>query len=140
MRNLWIAAGAAFALAAGGARADTLAVCSEASPDFLNSALPDSNTLELYDLDRAVLRHVTSELCDGVQHAWFLPDGAFVISGLARRSDSGFGYVLFKRDANGRERVLWRGDAWIAGFVPLDDHRMIVSTVSFQSSLELVLD
>jgi dipeptide transport system substrate-binding protein len=45
MRNLCrIAAGAAFALAAGHAQADTLSVCSEASPDFLNSQLSDSNT------------------------------------------------------------------------------------------------
>jgi dipeptide transport system substrate-binding protein len=44
MRKLWIAAGAALALAAGGAQADTLSVCSEASPDALNSALTDSNT------------------------------------------------------------------------------------------------
>src|ERR1700680_5203943 len=44
MWKLWIAAGAALALAAGGAQADTLSVCSEASPDALNSALTDSNT------------------------------------------------------------------------------------------------
>ena len=32
------------ALAAGQARADTLVVCSEASPDALNAALSDANT------------------------------------------------------------------------------------------------
>src|SRR5215470_16740232 len=45
MRTLWgIAASAALALAAGSVEADTLSVCSEASPDALNSALTDSNT------------------------------------------------------------------------------------------------
>jgi dipeptide transport system substrate-binding protein len=45
MRNYSLIAGAAaLALGIGTARADTLVVCSEASPDFLNSALSDSNT------------------------------------------------------------------------------------------------
>src|SRR5713101_3144616 len=45
MRNYSLIAGAAaFALGVGAARADTLVVCSEASPDALNSALTDSNT------------------------------------------------------------------------------------------------
>src|SRR5262249_40633736 len=44
MGTLWIAAGAALALTAGGDEADTLSVCSEASPNYLNSALSDSNT------------------------------------------------------------------------------------------------
>jgi len=39
-----IASAAALALGAGAARAETLVVCSEASPDYLNSALTDSNT------------------------------------------------------------------------------------------------
>jgi dipeptide transport system substrate-binding protein len=45
MRNYALIAGAAaLTLGVGAARADTLVVCSEASPDFLNSALTDSNT------------------------------------------------------------------------------------------------
>ncbi|MFL6727913.1 MAG: hypothetical protein ACJ8FS_15570, partial [Sphingomicrobium sp.] len=45
MRNYSLIAGAAvLILGIGAARADTLVVCSEASPDFLNSALSDSNT------------------------------------------------------------------------------------------------
>src|SRR5882724_11118513 len=45
MRNYSLIAGAAaLALGVGTARADTLVVCSEASPDFLNSGLSDSNT------------------------------------------------------------------------------------------------
>src|SRR5260221_3225267 len=45
MRNCSLIAGAAaLALGVGTARADTLVVCSEASPDALNSALTDSNT------------------------------------------------------------------------------------------------
>src|SRR5690348_5436631 len=44
MRTLLIVGGIVVAVAAGGARADILTVCSEASPDFLNSALTDSNT------------------------------------------------------------------------------------------------
>ena len=39
-----LACGVALALGAGGARADTLTVCSEGSPDFLNAVLSNSNT------------------------------------------------------------------------------------------------
>ncbi|MCW3474480.1 ABC transporter substrate-binding protein [Limobrevibacterium gyesilva] len=43
-RRLLIACGAALALGAGAARADTLVVCTEASPDALSSALSTANT------------------------------------------------------------------------------------------------
>jgi hypothetical protein len=112
----------------------------ETAPDgrrIAFGALPYSNVLELYDVEHVVVHRVTSELCEGVQHAWFLPDGALVLSGFTRRSDSRSEFVLVKRDATGHEHVLWRGDAWIAGVVPLDDHRMIVSTLSYRFSLVL---
>jgi hypothetical protein len=79
---------------------------------------------------------VTSELLDRVQHAWFLSDGALLISG-ARRSRTGVEFGLVRRDAAGHERMLWRGDAWIAGGVPLDDRRAVISTLSFQFRLGL---
>jgi dipeptide transport system substrate-binding protein len=45
MRSHWVIAGSAtLALAVAPAHADTLVVCSEASPDALNAALSDSNT------------------------------------------------------------------------------------------------
>ncbi|HEX2690124.1 MAG TPA: serine/threonine-protein kinase [Kofleriaceae bacterium] len=112
----------------------------EIAPDGKRIAfatLPYSNTLELYDLEHTVMRHVTSVACEEVQHAWFLPDGGFVLSG-TRRLDAGYEFVLVRRDATGQEHVLWRGDAWISGGVPLDDHRMITSTVSRQWSLEML--
>src|SRR5215472_6447496 len=80
MRTLWIAATAARALAAGGARADTLAVCSEASPDALNSALTDSNTS--FDVseqiaDRLVEMEIGgSKVIPGLAESWAIsPDG-----------------------------------------------------------------
>jgi dipeptide transport system substrate-binding protein len=81
MRKLCgIAVGAAFALAAGGAQADTLSVCSEASPDALNSALTDSNTS--FDVseqiaDRLVEMQIGgSKVIPGVAESWTIsPDG-----------------------------------------------------------------
>jgi hypothetical protein len=55
-----------------------------------------------------------------------------------RRSDATPHFLLVRHDANGHEHVLWRGEAWIAGGVPFDDHRMIVSTLSYQSSLAVL--
>ena len=98
---------------------------------------PYSNVLEVYDFRRAVAHRMTSEVCELVEHVWFLPDGALVFSGAMRRLDTKFHYLLVKRDAADHEHVLWRGDARIAGFVPLDGDRMIVSTLSFQPSLAL---
>jgi dipeptide transport system substrate-binding protein len=83
MRTLWIAVGVALALAAGGAQADTLSVCSEASPDFLNSALTDSNTS--FDVseqiaDRLVEMEIGgSKVIPGVAESWTIsPDGLHV--------------------------------------------------------------
>jgi dipeptide transport system substrate-binding protein len=81
MRKLcWIAAGAVLALAAGGAQADTLTVCSEASPDALNSALTDSNTS--FDVseqiaDRLVEMEIGgSKVIPGLAESWTIsPDG-----------------------------------------------------------------
>src|SRR5579872_3219842 len=83
MRTLWIAAGAVVALVAGQARADTLSVCSEASPDFLNSALTDSNTS--FDVseqiaDRLVEMEIGgSKVIPGLAESWSTsPDGLHV--------------------------------------------------------------
>ena len=85
MRKLCgIAAGAALALAAGGAGAQTtLSVCSEASPDALNSALTDSNTS--FDVseqiaDRLVEMEIGgSKVIPGLAESWSIsPDGLHV--------------------------------------------------------------
>ena len=84
MRKLCgIAVGAAFALAAGGAQADTLSVCSEASPNYLNSALSDSNTS--FDVseqiaDRLVEMEIGgSKVIPGLAESWTVsPDGLHV--------------------------------------------------------------
>src|SRR5215469_17309716 len=80
MRTLWIAASAALTLATGGAQADTLAVCSEASPNYLNSALTDSNTS--FDVseqiaDRLVEMEIGgSKVIPGLAESWSVsPDG-----------------------------------------------------------------
>src|SRR5215470_11639091 len=81
MRTLWgIAASAALALAAGSVEADTLSVCSEASPDALNSALTDSNTS--FDVseqiaDRLVEMEIGgSKVTPGLAESWAIsPDG-----------------------------------------------------------------
>ena len=81
MRTLCtIAACAAFAFAADGVQADTLSVCSEASPDALNSALTDSNTS--FDVseqiaDRLVEMEIGgSKVIPGLAESWTIsPDG-----------------------------------------------------------------
>jgi dipeptide transport system substrate-binding protein len=77
---MWMLAGAAVALAAGGAQAAILTVCSEASPDFLNSALTDSNTS--FDVseqiaDRLVEMEIGgSKVIPGLAESWTIsPDG-----------------------------------------------------------------
>jgi dipeptide transport system substrate-binding protein len=81
MRNsLLLAAGMALAVAGGPARADTLVVCSEASPDALNAALSDSNTS--FDVseqiaDRLVEMEIGgSKVIPGLAESWTVsPDG-----------------------------------------------------------------
>jgi dipeptide transport system substrate-binding protein len=80
MRTIWIVAGAALALVATDARADILTVCSEASPDALNSALTDSNTS--FDVseqiaDRLVEMEIGgSKVIPGLAESWTIsPDG-----------------------------------------------------------------
>lgn len=34
-------------------------------------------------------------------------------------------------------RILWRGNAWIAAFVPLDDHRLLAHATSCNTGLML---
>src|SRR5277367_6445400 len=81
MRNYALIAGAAaLVLAIGTARADTLVVCSEASPDALNSALTDANTS--FDVteqiaDRLVEMEIGgSKVIPGLAESWTItPDG-----------------------------------------------------------------
>ncbi len=81
MANRWlIAGGAALALGIGTARADTLVVCSEASPDALNAALSDSNTS--FDVseqiaDRLVEMEIGgSKVIPALAESWTIsPDG-----------------------------------------------------------------
>ncbi len=81
MRRFWGVAAASVALvASGGVRADTLTVCSEASPDALNSALTDSNTS--FDVseqiaDRLVEMEIGgSKVIPGLAESWSIsPDG-----------------------------------------------------------------
>ena len=79
MSSRWILAGtAALALAAGGARAATLTVCSEGSPDFLNSVLSNANTS--FDVseqigDRLVeMETGTSKVIPGLAESWTVSD------------------------------------------------------------------
>src|SRR5207245_1493394 len=73
-----IASAAALAWAAGAARAETLVVCSEASPDFLNSALTDSNTS--FDVseqiaDRLVEMEIGgSKVIPGLAESWTISE------------------------------------------------------------------
>jgi len=73
-----IASAAALAWGAGGARAETLVVCSEASPDALNSALTDSNTS--FDVseqiaDRLVEMEIGgSKVIPGLAESWTITE------------------------------------------------------------------
>ena len=147
---LWIAGGVAFTAAIDG---HTLAAPIrrdqpgfgiapwELSPDGLrisSGMFPYSNKLTLHDVDHATARTVTSQLLHKVQHAWFLPDGALLVSGVSTRFSPSFQFALCRRDAAGRERMLWHGDSWIAGAVPLDDRRLVMFTISYQIRLALL--
>jgi dipeptide transport system substrate-binding protein len=77
---LWASAALLLACGIGVARADTLVVCSEASPDALNSALTDSNTS--FDVseqiaDRLVEMEIGgSKVIPGLAESWTIsPDG-----------------------------------------------------------------
>jgi len=79
-KSLLVACAAALALTTGAARANTLVVCSEASPDALNSALSDSNTS--FDVseqigDRLVeMEPGRSKAIPGLAESWTVsPDG-----------------------------------------------------------------
>jgi hypothetical protein len=147
---LWIAGGAAFTAAIDGhtvaapVRRDQPGfgiAAWELAPDGLrisSGSFPYSNQLTLHDVDHANARVVTSALLHRVQHAWFLPDGGLLLSGVSKSFASGFQFALCRRDAAGRERMLWRGDSWIVGAVPLDDRRLIMSTFSYQFRLALL--
>jgi dipeptide transport system substrate-binding protein len=79
MSHRWlIACGAALALGAGSARAVTLTVCTEGSPDFINSVLSESNTA--FDVteqigDRLVeMEPGTSNVVPGLAESWTVSD------------------------------------------------------------------
>jgi dipeptide transport system substrate-binding protein len=65
---------AALALAAGSARADTLTVCTEGSPDYLNSVLSEANTS--FDVDEQISDRLvemqigTSNVIPGLAESW----------------------------------------------------------------------
>jgi dipeptide transport system substrate-binding protein len=69
---------AALALAAGGARADTLTVCTEGSPDYLNAVLSNANTS--FDVseqisDRLVEMEIgTPNVIPGLAESWTVSD------------------------------------------------------------------
>lgn len=79
-RGSIVACCAIFALATGAARASTLVVCSEASPDALNAALSDANVS--FDISEQIADRLVemkpggSEVIPGLAQSWTIsPDG-----------------------------------------------------------------
>jgi hypothetical protein len=98
-----------------------------------------AHDLAIYDLERAVASHTTAEALSRIQHAWFSPDGGLVMSGVSRRSGADVPtFAVVRRDATGRDHVVWRGEPWVAGVAQLDDHRLLLSTSSFHARLSLL--
>jgi hypothetical protein len=109
------------------------------SPDATSIVVPTepwSSGFTRYDLQHSVAHTVTSELCRVVRRVWFLPGGALALS--CGSPDHSLAFALVRRDAAGRERALWQGEAWVAWLVALDDRRLIVSTVSYQTRMVLL--
>lgn len=88
-----------------------------------------SDRILLYDLQRKVAQVVSSECCESINDVWFARDGNLVMSGF-QRSNTDRRYVLVKRDISGHEQALWRSDFPITGFVEIDNHRIILSTLA----------
>ncbi len=90
MSKRWMLAfGATLALTVGTARANTLVVCSEASPDALNAALSDSNTS--FDVSEQIADRLVemepggSKVTPGLAESWTIsPDGLRYIFKLRR--------------------------------------------------------
>ncbi|HEX7838203.1 MAG TPA: hypothetical protein VF469_12100, partial [Kofleriaceae bacterium] len=143
----WVAGGSAYTVAIEGrtvgapVRHDVPELASRITPwalapDGKSIAVPIgpwSAALVVYDLEHAALHRVTSEACQFVQLLWFSPDGALLLS-----CKSGVDSLLVRREAAGRERALWHGEAPVVSTVPLDDHRVVVTMFSYQLRLGLL--
>lgn len=100
------------------------------------SSLPNS-VLSLYDLEHATLRQLPSEICvQGVQRVHFSPSGELLMT-CPVPAQGDLEFLIVRRDMAGHERVQWRSRAWIASMAPIDEDRMIVSTISYQNRLGL---
>jgi hypothetical protein len=100
------------------------------------SSLPNA-VLSLYDLEHAALRQLPSEICvQGVQRVQFLPHGELLLT-CPVPAQGDLEFLIVRRDMAGHERVQWRSRAWIASMAPIDEDRMIVSTISYQNRLGL---
>jgi hypothetical protein len=93
---------------------------------------PAFDALILYDLAGSVTRIAKRTEYRELQRVRFLPDGALLVSAASGRE-----FFLLRRDATGHERVLWRGPSYLAAIVPLDEHRTLVSTISWQYRISL---
>jgi hypothetical protein len=101
---------------------------------LMSSPLPNC-VLFLYDLEHATLRCLPSKICElGVQRVHFLPDGELLLTCVSAQANE---FVVVRRDMAGHERVQWRSQAWIASMAPIDESRLIVSTISWQFRIGL---
>jgi hypothetical protein len=67
-----------------------------------------------------------------------MPNGGLAISTMTLGALKNEPYALVTRDPDGREQTVWRGDQYVNELLPLDDHKILVSTISYDSKLGLL--
>jgi hypothetical protein len=97
-----------------------------------------NKTLLLHDVDRGTTARVACQRCTDAQAVMFSPDGGLLISDVVHGAAKGEPFSIVRRDADGRERVIWRGDAWVAAYLPIDDHQILINTIAYDLQLSLL--
>jgi hypothetical protein len=95
-------------------------------------------TLLIYDVERGTVRYIECQRCANVDWVTFMPNGGLAFSTLTLGAVQAEPYTVVTRDPDGREQVVWRGDQYVSRLLPLDDHKILVSTISYDSKLGLL--
>jgi hypothetical protein len=112
----------------------------DVSPDGNWIAAPKffTKTIVLYDLKHGTIRQWVCEKCKEVQRVRFTPDGGLLIFGDLGTLPTADRFVLVKRAPDGSEKLLMRSDQWVPIFLPIDDHKILINSISYQSRLSLL--
>jgi tRNA A-37 threonylcarbamoyl transferase component Bud32 len=111
----------------------------DVSPDGNWIAAPKlfSATINLYDVEHGVVRSVTCARCQSIQGVRFLANGGLLMFSSMRDKTGIDPFSLMRREPDGREKEVWRGEQWVPSFLPIDEHRISINTLSYDSRLIL---